>query len=499
MPSLLGTTLSGRYRLDARIDSGGMSTVYLAYDQTLERNVAAKILHRDFSDDPDQLERFRREARAVARLSHPHIVNVIDTGEDDNRPYIVFEYVAGETLKQRIARLGRLPISEAVAYAIEIARALGYAHQNQIVHRDVKPQNVLIDAEGTAKITDFGIALTLDQDGLTADGRVLGTTDYVSPEQALGHEVTGQSDLYSLGIVLFEMLTGDVPFRGENQVVVAMMHVRDEIPDVQIRRPQISSTLAAIVDRAAEKDLDERYIDDREMIADLENARAVEASRAGGATGEAAAVIRSLPEQSARRIPLRVRHPGWLVAAVAVAVAVAVVVVIGLAGGAEKGTGRQHLAVVPKGLGDAISLSQTAAKDFDPLGDNTEHGDEVSFIIDGDPNTTWSTESYPGALLTKPGVGITLDANPGVAAVLMGILTPTPGFVVEVYGAQAGPPTTLAGWTPLSPSSTVTERTTRIALSTQSTAYRYYLLWITKLPKDVDQVRISELTLFPRG
>ena len=146
-----------------------------------------------------------------------------------------------------------------MAYAIEIARALGAAHDHRIVHRDVKPQNVLIDEEGTAKVTDFGIARSLTEEGLTADGRVLGTTDYVSPEQALGQDVDAQSDLYSLGVVLFEMLTGDVPFHGENQVAVAMKHVREELPDVQLRRPEVSSALAAVVDRATAKDLDRRY------------------------------------------------------------------------------------------------------------------------------------------------------------------------------------------------------------------------------------------------
>lgn len=204
--SQVGTLLSGRYRLDAQIGSGGMSTVYRAFDTVLERPVAIKLMHREIARDSDQLERFRREARAVAQLNHPHIVAVIDAGEDGAMPYIVLELVQGETLKQRIRRLGRLPIPEAIAYAIEIARALGFAHQRGIVHRDVKPQNVLIDAEGSAKVTDFGIARTLDQEGLTADGRVLGTTDYVSPEQALGKPVDGQSDIYSLGVVLFEML-----------------------------------------------------------------------------------------------------------------------------------------------------------------------------------------------------------------------------------------------------------------------------------------------------
>src|SRR6478609_6527328 len=259
MSALVGTLLSGRYRLDAQVGSGGMSTVYRAFDSTLERRVAIKLMHREIAADTDQLERFRREARSVAQLSHPHIVGVIDAGEEDGRPYIVFEYVEGETLKERIRRMGRLPIDEAIAYSIEIARALGCAHGHQIVHRDIKPQNVLIDAEGTARVTDFGIARSLTEEGLTADGRVLGTTDYVSPEQALGHDVGPQSDLYSLGIVLYETLTGDVPFHGENQVTVAMKHVREDVPDVQMRRPEVSSALAAVVDNATAKDLDQRY------------------------------------------------------------------------------------------------------------------------------------------------------------------------------------------------------------------------------------------------
>ena len=160
--------------------------------------------------------------------------------------------------------MGRLPVDEAIAYAIEIARALGAAHARHIVHRDVKPQNVLIDEEGSAKVTDFGIARSLDdEDGLTAEGRVLGTTDYVSPEQALGHDVNGQSDIYSLGVVLYEMLVGDVPFHGENQVAVAMKHVREELPDVQTRRPDVSAGLAAILDRMTDKHLEHRYPDAR--------------------------------------------------------------------------------------------------------------------------------------------------------------------------------------------------------------------------------------------
>src|SRR5919106_3620235 len=187
--TVIGTLIGERFRLEERIGAGGMSSVYRAFDPTLERSVAIKLMHRDISSDPDQLERFRREARAVASLNHPHVVTVIDFGEDDDHPYIVFEYVEGENLKDRLRRAGRLPVPEAVAYAIEIGRALECAHSNLLVHRDVKPQNVLIDSEGRAKVTDFGIARSLEAEGLTATGRVLGTTDYVSPEQALGHEV----------------------------------------------------------------------------------------------------------------------------------------------------------------------------------------------------------------------------------------------------------------------------------------------------------------------
>src|SRR3984893_5372771 len=285
--TVLGTLLGGRYRLDAQVGRGGMSTVYRAFDVVLERPVAIKLMHRETAADSDQLERFRREARSVAQLNHPQIVTVIDAGEDSSpdgeagSPYIVLEYVDGETLKDLIRREGPLEITQAIAYAIEIARALGAAHERQIVHRDVKPQNVLIGAEGGAKITDFGIARTLTEEGLTMAGRVLGTTDYVSPEQALGQAVTGQSDLYSLGIVLYEMLTGQVPFHGESPVAVAMKHVREDIPDVQRKRPESSAALAAVVETATAKHLEDRYGDDAELIADLEDVLAIEAARAG--------------------------------------------------------------------------------------------------------------------------------------------------------------------------------------------------------------------------
>jgi eukaryotic-like serine/threonine-protein kinase len=497
--SQVGTLLNGRYRLDAQIGTGGMSTVYRAFDTVLERQVAIKLMHREIASDSDQLERFRREARAVAQLNHPHIVTVIDAGEDDSTPYIVFEYVEGETLKDRIRRFGRLPVGEAVAYAIEIARALGVAHDHQIVHRDVKPQNVLIDEEGAAKVTDFGIARSLTEEGLTADGRVLGTTDYVSPEQALGQDVGPQSDLYSLGVVLFEMLTGDVPFHGENQVAVAMKHVREELPDVQLRRPEASSALAAVIDRATAKDLAQRYASDRELIADLEDVLAIETARSGQATGEATTVLRTLPSRARRRLPLRMRHPVRLVVALLLVGAAVAVALILAADRAERGAQGTRNVQTPKNTDlIAISLGQSNAKDYDPLGDNkSEHPSQAKLVVDGETNTAWSTETYEGNTLgTKAGVGVYVVAAPAVAARQMQILTPTKGWDGAVYVAKGGsPPTSVTGWTRLGVIKSA-KSSTRLDLDTAGNRFRYYLVWITKLPPEKDKVEISEIRLW---
>jgi tRNA A-37 threonylcarbamoyl transferase component Bud32 len=490
--ALLGTLLSGRYRLESRIASGGMSTVYRARDQVLERTVAIKLMNREIAGDSDQLERFRREARAVAPISHPHIVTVIDAGEDENRPYIVFEYVEGETLKARIRRTGGLPVAEAVAYAIEIARALGCAHANHVVHRDVKPQNVLIDEEGSAKVTDFGIARTLDEDGLTADGRVLGTTDYVSPEQALGHPVTGQSDIYSLGIVLWEMLTGEVPYRGENQVAVAMKHVREPLPDVQQRRPQVSASLASVIDRATAKDLGQRYGTAEELASDLEDVLAIETARAGEAPGEATAVLRTLPGRKKRRLPLRLRSPGLAVVVLLVAIAAIGVGVYLLVDRTHHGTGT--LGQKPPARAKQVPLRDNAAHDFDPYGDDSEHDYQVKLVTDSDAGTAWSTETYQAGNLAKPGVGIYVDAQPKTPARFLRVLSPTPGYTADVFVADSGPPDDLAQWTKVGH---VTDAPRRADIKLSGTAaHRYFLLWITKLPPDEEHAEVGELALY---
>jgi serine/threonine-protein kinase len=499
MSTLLGTILNGRYRLEARIGAGGMSTVYRALDETLQRQVAIKLMSREVSTDSDQLERFRREARAVAQLSHPHVVGVIDAGEDEGRPYIVFEYVEGETLKERIRRQGRLPVAEAVAYAIEIARALGVAHARHIVHRDVKPQNVLIDEEGSAKVTDFGIARTLDEEGLTADGRVLGTTDYVAPEQALGQPVTGQSDLYSLGIVLFEMLTGEVPFTGENQVAVAMKHVREQLPDVQLKRPEISAALAAVIDHATAKRQEDRYADDAELIADLEDVLAIEAARAGSATGEVTSVLRTLPSQTQRRVPFRVRHRVFALLLLVIALAVVVGGAVWLGTRAHHGTGKLEIKAPQRTL-QQVQLCQTCAQGFNPLGSPTNETPNASLAIDSQLGTYWDTQQYYDRRLNKAGTGIYLNASTGTTsgttARVLRIIDATPGFTATIYARSDPPPVRWPdpGWKQISSPTTVGSNTS-IALTSTSTRYRYFLVWITNIGGH-EQLSIAEIALY---
>src|SRR5437763_6063350 len=257
---MVGEVLSDRYELEELVGSGGMSSVYRAHDRLLDRKVALKILHEQYTADEDYVERFRREARAVAALSHPNIVTVIDHGEHENKQFIVFEYVDGDNLKRVIERRGPAPVATALELAMQVARGLSYAHQNGLVHRDVKPQNVLLNGDGQAKVVDFGITRSLDvQSGLTRTGTVMGTSDYIAPEQAQGLPVDEHTDVYALGVVLYELLTGEVPFPGENFVAVAMRHINDPLPTLRDKRPDVSPRLEAAVRRAMAKDPAERF------------------------------------------------------------------------------------------------------------------------------------------------------------------------------------------------------------------------------------------------
>jgi serine/threonine-protein kinase len=505
------TVVGGRYRLERQIGAGATARVWLAFDQVLERRVAVKMLAAPIGGETAHIERFRREARAVANLQHAHIVTVLDSGEHEGMPFIVLEYVDGETLKERIQRVGRLTISEAIAIAIEVARALDTAHAHGVVHRDVKPQNILLDAEGGAKITDFGIARSGNEEGLTVGGRVLGTTDYISPEQALGHQVTGQSDIYSLGVVLYESLTGSVPFSAPSHIAVATMHVRDELPDLQQRRPDVSAALAAVVERATAKHLSRRYASARELIADLEEVLAIETARTGDAGREATLVIRSMPERVTQRVPVAVRHPLALALTAVAAIAAAVAIIAFIVVDTHRGVG------APAGLPrppheTVVRLDQTAAIQYNPFGTSPEEPATVELAIDGNIATTWRTSNYDNGVLGKSGVGLYVNAAPGVAANQAFVVTPTPGFAFQVWGTDSvpaitytpqprpGPTPASLGWTLLG--SAVAAKKTTVHLS-DVRERRYYLLWITDLGPDPlhvsKSVQIAEFELRRRS
>jgi len=264
-----GTIFAGRYRLERKLGSGGMADVWLAEDQELGRKVAIKMLHERYANDTQFVERFRREATHAAGLSHPNVVSIFDRGETDGSYYIVMEYVEGRTLKELLVTRGPCPVPVAISYVRQVLAALRYAHRNGIVHRDIKPHNVLVDHEGRVKVADFGIARA-GSSQMTEAGSIIGTAQYLSPEQARGAPVDESSDLYSTGIVLYELLTGDLPFNGETPVEIAMKHL-SQVPSAPSSiRSEIPRDLDLVVLRALAKEPAERYRSAKEMDRDLE-------------------------------------------------------------------------------------------------------------------------------------------------------------------------------------------------------------------------------------
>jgi serine/threonine-protein kinase len=319
---------------------------------------------------------------------------------------------------------------------------------------------------------------------------VLGTTDYVSPEQALGHEVTAQSDIYSLGIVLYEMLTGEAPFQADTQVAVAMKHVREPLPDVQRRRPEISAALAAVVERSTAKETKNRYATVAEMVHDLEEVLAIEAARSGHATGEATTVLRSLSDDTADFAPQRLRHPRRTLFISAAVLAILAATIAILATRTEKGPGQ---AAVPPTRGlSKVTLSGDAAHDYDPEGDDHESSDKTGFAIDGNPTTEWSTEHYQGGFegSDKTGVGLYVNTGGPIAARQMDVDSGTDGYKATVYAAN-DVPSDIGGWTRVSPTLTGGFEQ-KFKLTTNGKRYRNYLLWISGLP-DSGRVTVKEL------
>ncbi|MEO2075000.1 MAG: Stk1 family PASTA domain-containing Ser/Thr kinase [Bacillus sp. (in: firmicutes)] len=269
---MIGKRLSGRYKILDMVGGGGMANVYLAHDMILDRDVAVKMLRLDFANDEEFIRRFRREAQSATSLAHPNIVNIYDVGEENDLYYIVMEYVDGQTLKQYIQQNSPLKVEDAIGIMRQLTSAISHAHQNHIIHRDIKPHNILIDHTGNVKVTDFGIAMALSATSITQTNSVLGSVHYLSPEQARGGMANRKSDIYSLGIVMFELLTGRLPFSGESAVSIALKHLQSETPSVRRWNSSIPQSVENIVLKATAKDSFHRYNSVEEMEEDLRTA-----------------------------------------------------------------------------------------------------------------------------------------------------------------------------------------------------------------------------------
>jgi serine/threonine protein kinase len=471
--------IADRYELKHVVGTGGMSSVYCAHDTLLERDVALKILHEHYSEDDDYVERFRREARAAAQLSHPGIVTVIDRGEEDGRQFIVFEFVDGETLKDVVERGGPLPVRRAIELGLQIARALAFAHQQGLVHRDVKPQNVLLNGDGRAQVTDFGIARTLDAVGHTETGTVLGTSHYVAPEQARGERVDAQTDVYSFGVVLFELLAGEVPYGGDNFLTVAMKHVNEPVPSLLERRPDCPLRLAALVERCMAKQPAERPASMGDVVAELEACLAELDSRPDG---EATMITRAPVVKQSRRRRETASQPRRLspalIALLALLAIGAVVAAFALTRGEDEDAGQARAAG-----GEEVVM--TAVTAFDPEGSGGEHDEDAPLATDGDPATYWPTESYDSALsLQKSGVGLVLERGQGDVSTLT-VTTDTPGFTAEIRAGSA--PTSFDET--VGASQVVQSEAT---YELDDTDAPYLLVWITEI--EGGSVHINEIT-----
>lgn len=264
-----GQKISDRYQIIKSIGEGGMANVYLAYDTILDRNVAIKLLRGDLANDEKFVRRFQREALSASSLAHPNIVEVYDVGEDNGQYYIVMEYIEGKHLKALLKKRGKLTVSEVVDIMLQITDGLSVAHDSYIIHRDIKPQNIMILENGIVKITDFGIAMAMNSTQLTQTNSVMGSVHYLPPEQASGKGSTLQSDIYSMGILMYELLTGKLPYRGDNAVEIALKHLKEPLPSVREELPSIPQSLENIILKATNKNVKNRYSDAREMHEDL--------------------------------------------------------------------------------------------------------------------------------------------------------------------------------------------------------------------------------------
>ena len=497
--------LGERYLLEERIARGGMAAVWRAHDEKLARTVAIKVLHRHLAESDDFRERFRREAISAAKLSHPGIVGVYDTGADGPWVYLVMEYVEGSTLADVMDEAGPLEPGQVARIGAQVATALATAAAFGLVHRDVKPGNILIDTDGQAKVTDFGIAKADAESDLTRTGTVLGTAAYLAPEQIRGRELDHRADQYALGCMLYEALTGRKPFSGETSMETAVMRLRSDPLDIRSLRAGVPKGLATTVMRALQRDPADRWPDNRafaealsayatsEELPQLEPSFPVPPSDNG--SGPAQSFLRS--------------EGRWIATVVALLAVAAVLVGVGLATGVIDADGIPTVGALEVGGGDSAEddsapqesevsatvpdAEQLAA--FDPAGDGRENDDALAAMVDGDAATAWETESYYQADFggLKDGVGVIVDLGEEREVAGATVQTMQPGASVSLHVADE-PAESLDGWTPLGDPATLEETTT---LQGEPATGRYLLVWLSgELPSVGDgrwRGAISEL------
>jgi serine/threonine-protein kinase len=481
-----GLLLADRYELTEPVDQGGMATVWEATDRVLERPVAVKILHEHLADDEGLLDRFRAEATASARLNHPNIVNVFDTGQEDGVAYIVMELFSGETLKDVIDREGSLPSERAIDVVLPVLDALQFAHEAGIVHRDVKPANIMVGGDGRTKVTDFGIAKAMTTAGdPTTTGSVLGSVPYMSPEQVEGREIDPRSDVYSCGALLYHLLTGRPPFQADTDIAAAMMRLtKDPMPPRAVR-PGIPRSLDAVVMRGLARHPADRFATAEDMATALRRLRPPTGSVAPLAQPAGAGPRQRPQPAAAARRRSGVFRSWMLVPFLALLVAGAVIVLaLRLASSPDRGRkGGEGSGTRPHASPAALTFADTAIED--PFGNGDEHQEDLPNIDDGDPSTYWETEGYSQDFAgeSKPGVGVLFDLGAPRSVDGFRLTSPIPGFSFKV--AVSGDPESLTRPSALQDLAGRTFVAKRVTSgSIQESRGRYVLLWITEIVPD---------------
>jgi serine/threonine-protein kinase len=463
-----GTVIDGRYEVLSRIGTGGMADVYLARDQLLGRQVAVKLLHHRFAEDQEFVERFRREASSAASLSHPNVVAIFDRGEWDGTYYIAMEHLPGRSLKAVVREQGPLDPVSAIDVVAQILQAARFAHGRGVIHRDLKPHNVILDEEGRAKVTDFGIARAGASD-MTLTGSIMGTAQYLSPEQAQGHAVSAASDLYAIGIVLYELLTGAVPFDGETAVTIALKQVSAVPPPPSTINPAVPPELDAVVLRALAKDPAERFGDADEFLAALEYVRRSIVGEPGngvtdngpvsGATAALLLPLAAPPPSGARR---NRRRWWWIAAAAALLLAGAVAAALLLLPSKHQVTVpdvtgqtqsvasarlvRAGLVPVPSQVTSTVVAAGLVIGESPPHGSVVERSSRVTLLVSSGPGTALLpdvkglTAAQAVQRLTKAGFKPTTQSQPSATVAAGKVISTEPSGHTE---AQAGSPVTV--------------------------------------------------------